>query len=113
MNALYAAEDGEVFDYFEGLADLEAGRLRFVGDPVTRIREDYLRILRLFRFQAWYGKGDIDPAALRAAASEKAGLAKLSGERIQKELLALLAAEEPTKVLRAMAATSILSVIFT
>jgi poly(A) polymerase len=108
MNALYANSDGEVFDYFGGVEDLRAGRVRFVGDPVTRIREDYLRILRLFRFHAWYGKGEIDSDGLRAAASEKAGIARLSGERLQKEMLKLLAADDPMQVLRAMAASAIL-----
>ena len=60
MNALYAGADGEIFDYHGGVEDLIAGRVRFVGDAATRIREDYLRILRLFRFHAWYGKGEID-----------------------------------------------------
>ena len=108
MNALYATADGEVVDLVGGVADLKAGKVRFVGDPVTRIREDYLRILRLFRFHAWYGKGDIDSEALRAAATEKAGLARLSGERVQKELLRLLEAEDPAPVLRTMAAAGIL-----
>jgi poly(A) polymerase len=109
INALYAAPDGEIFDYANGLADLGAGRVRFIGDGVTRIREDYLRILRLFRFHAWYGKDEIDVDALRAAESEKAGLARLSAERIQKEFLRLLEAENPSSVLRVMAATGILS----
>ena len=109
MNALYASRDGEIFDYFGGVADLEAGRVRFVGDPVIRINEDYLRILRLFRFHAWYGKGDIDAAALQAAAMEKAGIRQLSGERIQKEMLKLLDADNPMPVLRLMAASGILS----
>jgi poly(A) polymerase len=109
MNALYASADGEVLDTVGGVTDLKAGRVRFVGDPVTRIREDYLRILRLFRFHAWYGKGDIDPDALRAAAQEKAGIAKLSGERIAKEMLRLLEAEAPVAVVRAMAQKSVLS----
>jgi poly(A) polymerase len=108
INALYAAPDGEIFDYFGGLADLQAGQVRFVGDPATRIREDYLRILRLFRFHAWYGEGGIDPDALRAAAAEKAGIARLSGERIQREMLKLLGAENPASVLRTMAASTIL-----
>jgi poly(A) polymerase len=111
INALYATADGEIFDYFGGLDDLKAGRVRFIGDAVQRIREDYLRILRLFRFHAWYGKGELDAEALRASAAEKAGLAKLSGERIQKEMLKLLAADNPVPVLRAMAASGILSEI--
>lgn len=111
MNALYASADGEIFDYFGGEKDLKAGRVRFIGDAAQRIREDYLRILRLFRFHAWYGKGDLDKQALRAAAEEKAGLAKLSGERVQKEMLKLLAADNPVPVLRAMAASGILGEI--
>jgi poly(A) polymerase len=109
MNALYAAADGEILDTVGGVDDLKAGRVRFVGDPTTRIREDYLRILRLFRFHAWYGKGEMDSDALRAAAAEKAGLAQLSGERVQKELLKLLEADRPTTVLRLMAASGILA----
>jgi poly(A) polymerase len=108
INALYAAADGEVFDYFGGLADLNTGHVRFIGDPVARIREDYLRILRLFRFHAWYGRGEIDADALRAAVGERAGLSILSGERIQKEFLRLLEAPDPVPVLRAMAAAQIL-----
>ncbi|HEY2885327.1 MAG TPA: CCA tRNA nucleotidyltransferase [Rhizomicrobium sp.] len=108
MNALYATADGEVIDLVGGVADVNAGRVRFVGDATTRIREDYLRILRLFRFHAWYGKGELEAEALRAAAAEKAGLAQLSGERVQKELLRLLEAENPAPVLRTMAAAGIL-----
>jgi poly(A) polymerase len=109
INALYASPDGELFDYADGLADIGAGRVRFIGNAVERIREDYLRILRLFRFHAWYGKGDLDRDALRAAADEKAGLARLSAERIQKEFLRLLKAEDPAPMLRVMAAAGILS----
>jgi poly(A) polymerase len=111
INALYASPDGEIFDYANGLDDLEAGRVRFVGDAVTRIREDYLRILRLFRFHARYGKGEIDADALRATSAERASLAILSGERIQKELLRLLEAENPASMLRIMAAAGILAEI--
>ena len=111
INTLYASPDGEVFDDFGGVNDLEAGRVRFVGDPVTRIREDYLRILRLFRFHAWYGEGAIDADALRAAASERPGLAQLSGERVSREMLRLLEADEPVAVLRSMAASGILQEI--
>ena len=111
INALYAASDGEVFDYFDGVNDLEAGHVRFVGEPSTRIREDFLRILRLFRFHAWYGEGAVDADALRAAASERNGLAQLSGERIRREMLRLFEAEDPVPALRTMAATAILQEI--
>jgi poly(A) polymerase len=109
MNALFADADGEILDTVGGVEDLKAGHVRFVGDPVTRIREDYLRILRLFRFHAWYGKGEMDSEALHAVAAEKAGLAQLSGERVQKEVLKLLEADEPAAVLRTMAASGILT----
>ncbi|HEY1631676.1 MAG TPA: CCA tRNA nucleotidyltransferase [Rhizomicrobium sp.] len=111
INALYASADGEIFDYFGGLEDLKAGHVRFIGDAVQRIREDFLRILRLFRFHAWYGTGEIDGEALRASAAERGGLAKLSGERIQKEMFKILEADNPIPVLRAMAASGILTEI--
>jgi len=111
MNALYANAEGEIFDYVGGLADLRERRVRFVGDPRTRIREDYLRILRLFRFHAWYGKGGLDAEAFAAASDEKAGLKLLSGERVQKELLRLLAAKNPLPTLQAMQRVSILAEI--
>lgn len=109
INALYAAQDGEIFDYAGGLDDLDAGRVRFVGDPSARIREDYLRILRLFRFHAWYGKGEVEAAALAAAEAEKAGLRILSAERVHKELTRLLEAKNPVPMLRAMAAIGVLA----
>ena len=109
MNALYASAEGEIFDYHGGVEDLIAGHVRFVGDAAARIREDYLRILRLFRFHAWYGKGDMDADALHAAAGAKAGLAQLSGERIAKELLKLLTCQNPAPALRLMAASGVLS----
>ncbi|HEX4294422.1 MAG TPA: CCA tRNA nucleotidyltransferase [Rhizomicrobium sp.] len=111
MNALYASADGEVFDCVGGVEDAKAGRVRFVGDAATRIREDYLRILRLFRFHAWYGKGEIDADALRACEAERAGLSGLSVERVQKEVLRLLEADDPMPALRAMAATGILALV--
>ena len=111
MNALYAAEDGTIFDYFGGLDDLAARRVRFVGDATTRIREDYLRILRLFRFHAWYGRGELDEEALAAATAEKAGLKFLSGERVQKELLRLLEAKDPLPALLRMEEAKILAQI--
>ena len=111
INALYATAEGEIFDYDTGVEDLIAGRVRFMGDAATRIAEDYLRILRLFRLHAWYGKGEIDEAALRASAAAKDKLATLSAERIAKEMLRLLEAMRPAPVLRMMAATGILSLV--
>jgi poly(A) polymerase len=80
-----------------------------MGDPRTRIAEDYLRILRLFRFHAWYGKGEVDAEGLRAATEAKDKLKTLSGERVAKELLRLLEAAHPAPILGVMAATGILS----
>ncbi len=111
MNALYADGTGRVFDYFNGMEDLRAGRVRFIGDAKARIREDYLRILRLFRFSAWYGKGKIDSEALASCAAEKAGIRNLSGERIQKEVLRLLAANDPLPAFAAMEGGGILNEI--
>ena len=108
INALYASASGEIFDYATGVEDLIAGRVRFMGDAHARIAEDYLRVLRLFRFHAWYGKGDVDAQGLRAAAEARDKLKTLSAERIAKELLRLLEAGNPTPVLRVMAATGIL-----
>jgi poly(A) polymerase len=109
INAMYASASGEIFDFATGVEDLIAGKVRFMGEPGARIAEDYLRILRLFRFHAWYGKGDVDAQGLRAAADAKDKLKTLSAERIAKELLRLLEAGNPTPVLRVMAATGILS----
>ena len=109
INALYASAGGEIFDYATGVEDLIAGKVRFMGDARARIAEDYLRVLRLFRFHAWYGKGDVDAQGLRAAAEARDKLKTLSAERIAKELLRLLEAGNPTPVLRVMAATGILS----
>lgn len=111
MNAIYADMSGQLFDFTGGIADLHAGRVKFVGDPNARIREDYLRILRFFRFHAWYGKDAPDEAALDAAARSKAGLKRLSGERIRKELLRLLEAADPGPALNAMQKLDILGEI--
>ncbi|HKY18049.1 MAG TPA: CCA tRNA nucleotidyltransferase [Rhizomicrobium sp.] len=108
INALYASVSGEIFDYADGVEDLIAGKVRFMGDARTRIAEDYLRVLRLFRFHAWYGKGEIDADGLHAAAEAKDKLKTLSAERVAKELLRLLEAGNPAPVLRVMAATGIL-----
>ena len=112
LNALYADAEGRLFDPTgEGAADARAGRIVFVGDAETRIREDALRILRFFRFQAWYGKGEPDAVALAACDALKDLLRGLSAERVSKELLKLLAADDPRPAVRLMAATGVLSII--
>ena len=111
LNALYADGDGRVFDPTGwGLADLEARRIVFVGEARTRIREDYLRILRFFRFHAWYGRGEPDADGLAASVELKDGVARLSVERIYKELMKLLAAPDPRQAVRVMAASGVLAV---
>jgi poly(A) polymerase len=112
LNALYADAAGALFDPTgRGLADLAARRIVFVGDAETRIREDYLRILRFFRFHAWYGRGDPDAEGLRACRDNVDGLARLSAERVSKELLKLLAAPDPRPAVRAMGEAGVLSAV--
>lgn len=104
MNALYAAADGTVIDPLGGLPDLTARRVRFIEDAEARIREDYLRILRFFRFHAWYGdpKEGPDAEGMAACASLSAGLETLSKERVGSELLKLLAAPDPAPAVGSM-----------
>ncbi|WP_028030069.1 CCA tRNA nucleotidyltransferase [Gemmobacter nectariphilus] len=111
MNALYARIDGTVIDPLDGLPDLLARRVRFVGDATARINEDYLRILRFFRFHAWYGDpaNGPDPEALAAIAGGLDGLAHVSRERIGHEMRKLLAAPDPAPSLAAMQATGVLA----
>ncbi len=112
LNALYADAEGRLFDPTgEGEADARAGRIVFVGDPETRIREDGLRILRFFRFLAWYGQGEPDADALAACERMKGSLISLSAERVAKELLRLLTADDPRPAVRLMAATGILALV--
>ncbi len=109
MNALYADKDGTLHDPLGGQDDLQARLVRFIGDPRERIREDYLRILRFFRFHAWYGKGEPDAASLKACADEKEGMKQLSGERIRVELFKTLTADEAPAAFRQMAASGVLT----
>lgn len=112
LNALYADLQGGLFDPLgEGVEDAKAGRIVFVGDPSLRIREDYLRILRFFRFVAWYGRGEPDGPALAACESLKGMLSGRPAERISKELLKLLAARDPRQAVRLMAQTGVIEVI--
>jgi poly(A) polymerase len=102
INAMSMTRDGTVFDYFAGTADLAAGRIRFVGDPATRIAEDYLRILRFFRFHARFGRMPPDPETLAALQSGIPGLARLSIERVWHELRRILAAPDPVPAVELM-----------
>ncbi|MFY7779393.1 MAG: CCA tRNA nucleotidyltransferase [Elstera sp.] len=108
MNALYADGAGRVYDPVGGLPDLAAGRLRFIGDARARIAEDYLRILRYFRFQARYGRVPPEPGLLAILADCAPGLARLSAERIWSEIKKLLACADPVASLEAMHETGIL-----
>ena len=112
LNALYADRAGRVFEPAPGgVADARAGRIIFVGDPETRIREDYLRILRFFRFGAWYGRDWPDKAGLEACARLRDGLHTLSAERVGKELLKLLAAPDPWPAVSWMGQAGVLGVL--
>jgi len=110
LNALYADIDGTVYDpVVGGIEDAEAGRVIFIGDADMRLREDFLRILRFFRFNAWYGAG-IDADGLAACARQKEGLKKIASERIWKELHKLLAAPDPTEAVSAMHESGVLAI---
>ena len=102
MNALSADRDGNVHDYVGGLEDLETGRVRFIGNAADRIAEDHLRILRFFRFHAWYARGEADPAALAACAAAADDINRLSGERLWHELSRTLTAPDPGTVFTIM-----------
>ncbi|WP_424928776.1 CCA tRNA nucleotidyltransferase [Amaricoccus tamworthensis] len=113
MNALYATPDGEVLDPLGGMNDLRAGLVRFVGDADRRIAEDYLRILRFFRFYAWYGnpEGGLDADGLSACAAGTDGLAQLSRERVGAEISRLLAAADPGQAVAAMSTSGVLNAV--
>ena len=111
INAMSMARDGAVYDYFGGADDLRAGVVRFVGDAATRIAEDYLRILRFFRFHARYGTGAPDAAAIAAIRAGLPGLARLSAERVWSELRRILAAPDPTGAVALMDATGVLAAV--
>jgi poly(A) polymerase/tRNA nucleotidyltransferase (CCA-adding enzyme) len=109
LNAMSMTRDGAVFDYFGGIADLHAGVIRFVGNPAMRIAEDYLRILRFFRFHARYGAGAPDPAALAAIRAGVPGIARLSAERVWSELRRILSAPDPRGAMALMAELGVLA----
>ena len=108
VNALFLDVHGAVHDDVNGLADLAVRRVRFIGEARQRIREDYLRILRLFRFHAAYGAGEIDGEAFAAAVAERAGLATLSRERVRSEVLKLLVARRAGEAARVFSESGLL-----
>jgi poly(A) polymerase len=108
VNALSLGRDGQLHDTVGGLADLKAGRVRFIGDPATRIREDALRILRFFRFHARFGSGAPDAEALAACVAARDSLSRLSRERIRDEFLKLLAAAGGPAMVAILSGTGLL-----
>ena len=102
LNALYVSQDGKVFDPLGGLADLAEGRVRFIGEAEDRIKEDFLRILRFFRLHAYYGKGAMDEAGLHASVRLRAGLERLSAERVGGELKRILIAPGAARAVEAL-----------
>ena len=112
MNALYCDPDGKIYDVVGGVADIKAKRVRFIGDPLTRISEDYLRLLRFFRFIAWYNLGLPDRSAMKACVISATNLSIISGERIWREFSRLLIAPNPVPALILMVKYSIISKLF-
>ena len=112
INALYADPlTGAVDDWFGGLADLQAGCVRFIGDAATRIAEDYLRILRFYRFAARFGDGNLEPVSHAAVTAARQSLKSLSRERIADELTKILSLPDPRAIVGQMAADGIFAVI--
>ncbi len=111
INAMSATTDGAVYDYNQGIADLAHGRVRFIGRAETRIDEDYLRILRFFRFQGGYGKPPLSRDALAACRSRAPKLAELSGERVRSEMLKILLVPDPADILVHMQGAGALAVV--
>ena len=108
INALSCNRDGHIFDYANGLADIEARKVRFIGDAQQRVREDYLRILRFFRFHAAYGEGALDAQAFHACVIEREGMHSLSRERIRAEMLKLLGARNCAPTIAIMCGAGLL-----
>lgn len=111
INAMSMRADGAVFDYFGGIADLRAHRVRFVGDPAARIAEDYLRVLRFFRFYARYGGETPDRATAAALTGGIAGFSRLSAERVWSELKRILLARDPVASVKLMASLGVLQAV--
>ncbi len=112
INALYVDADGQVFDPVGGVEDLASGQVRFIGDAKARIEEDYLRILRFFRFTSNFSNGAIDELGLAACKAGREGLAQLSGERIHSELWRLLTTPNAADMIAAMENNGIFAPLF-
>ncbi len=112
INALSADINGKVYDYHNGIADLQNGVVKFIGNAKDRCEEDFLRILRFFRFYAYYGKGEIDQNSLAACTLYADKIKSLSGERIQKEMLKLFAAKNPLIALTEMLNANLKDIVF-
>jgi poly(A) polymerase len=108
MNALFVQRDGKLVDYVGGLADIAARRVRFIGDPARRIAEDYLRVLRFFRFHAAYGAGAPDAAGLAACIRARDGLDQLSRERVRVEIMKMMVAARVSETAEVMTDAGIL-----
>lgn len=113
INALFMSADGAIEDYTDGLSDLAARRVRFIGDAATRIREDHLRMLRFFRFHARFADGAPDAEALAACEAHRDLVAALSGERLQDEMLRLMVTDRAASALEQMQAIGLLTRILT
>jgi poly(A) polymerase len=111
INALSVTADGAVHDYVGGLDDIAAHCVRFIGEPQRRIDEDYLRILRFFRFHAHFGEGAPDAAGVAACIRARAGIDTLSRERVRMEMLKLLVAARATPTLAVMAESGLLGMV--
>lgn len=112
INSMSLTRDGRLHDPLGGQADLAARRVRFIGDARARIAEDYLRILRFFRFHAAYGEGPLDACGLAAAIAGREGLRRLSAERVRAEMFKLLVARRAADVVREAAGTGVLEILF-
>ena len=111
INAVYADEKGNVFDYYNGIEDLEKGVVRFIGSANQRIKEDYLRILRFFRFYSMFGVGEPDKKAVEACAENAENLKNLAMERIKEEMLKILLTKNAVKTIEVMQNNNIMSYI--
>ncbi|MEZ5690069.1 MAG: CCA tRNA nucleotidyltransferase [Rickettsiales bacterium] len=108
INALYLSVDGDLFDYFDGAGDLQKGQIKFIGDARARIVEDYLRILRFFRFYTYYGSNKVDAEALKACAEYAEKIDSVSGERIRDEMIKILSSDKVFRTLELMQGSGVL-----